>query len=184
MQADRLLPRVPLTLLNGDTARFECLYNRGCEGSCCKNGRPPVSLEQQQRIEGSRHRWLPLLRVKARGRVEREGWLGRRIKAGERMVRVEGQWCVFFNNGCVLHSLEDGESGQRSLKPEACALFPLEKAPQGQWFVRQHGFRGEQWGELACLAGKPETPLGIFTLTGEMKLAEELDTRNAKTVAC
>jgi len=64
-------------------------------------------------------------------------------------------------------------------KPEACALFPLEKDDHDHWFVRQHGYKKEKWSELYCLAGKKETPLASMSLAAEMDLASRLETRDA-----
>ena len=178
----RTNPRVALTVINGDTARFECTYGRGCEGICCQQGRPPVDARQQAEIDGLRERWFPLLRPEARSLVERDGWLSRRVKAGDRMVRVAAKWCVFFNKGCVLHTLGAEDGNPMGYKPEACALFPLEKDDKGNWFVRQKGFKGEEWNELFCLAGKRETPLAVNSLASEMELAAELDAKKDKPV--
>mgnify|MGYP003336204447 CR=1 FL=1 len=94
-------PRVALTVINGDTARFECTYGRGCEGICCQQGRPPVDARQQAEIDGLRERWFPLLRPEARSLVERDGWLSRRVKAGDRMVRVADLTRNAFMNGDI-----------------------------------------------------------------------------------
>lgn len=176
----RVSSRISLTLVNGDTARFECTYGRGCEGTCCRQGRPPVDANQQAAIDLTRERWFPLLRAEAKKLIEREGWLSRRVKSGDRMVRVAAKWCVFFNNGCVLHTLGAEDGNPMALKPEACALFPLEKDKRGNWFVRQHGYKNEEWDELFCLAGKRETPLAVKSLAAEMELAAELDAKEAK----
>lgn len=173
--------RVALTVINGETARFECTYGRGCEGICCQQGRPPVDTAQQGRIDRLRKRWLPLLRPEARALVEKEGWLSKRVKAGDRMVRVSAKWCVFFNKGCVLHTLGAEDGDPMGYKPEACALFPLEKDDKGGWYVRQKGYKGEQWNELFCLAGKGETPLAVKSLACEMVLAAKLDMKEANT---
>jgi len=180
MKADKRSPgRRPLEVINIESARFECTFGRGCEGVCCQQGRPPVDQRQQAVIDRLKSRWLPLLRPEARSVIEKDGWLSRRVKAGDKMVRVAGGWCVFFHKGCVLHALgaEDGDS--MGYKPEACALFPLEKDDHDEWFVRQHGYKGEKWSELFCLAGKKETPLASKSLAGEMELASRLDARDA-----
>ena len=171
--------RLSLQVINAETARYECTYGRGCEGVCCQQGRPPVDQEQRARIEKLKRRWMPLLRPEARALIEREGGVSRRIKAGDPMVRVTKGWCVFFNSGCVLHTLgaEDGKTME--YKPEACALFPLEKDKDGSWYVRQHGYKGEQW-DLFCLAGKPEAPPATEGLAAELALAAKLDRREAK----
>ena len=141
---------VALTVVNLDTARFECTFGRGCDGKCCQNGRPSLGPDEVARIDGLRDRLLPRLRPSARKVVEAEGFLSRRTKLGRPMLRVEGGWCVLFHNGCELHHLgaEDGASYQ--YKPTQCALFPLEPHGDGTYYVRQHGYEGERW-DLFCL---------------------------------
>src|SRR3954469_9867051 len=88
---------LPIAVTNADTATFDCSFGRGCEGGCCRNGRPSVGPEEQARLRGLLPRALPLLRPAARALVEAEGFLSNRTKLGRPMVRVSGGWCVFFN---------------------------------------------------------------------------------------
>jgi hypothetical protein len=107
---------------------------------------------------------LPRLRSDAREMVEKNGYLSRRRKQGLPLVRVSGGWCVFFNQGCVLH----GEG-----KPAACALFPLSKDEHDRWYVRQKGYQGEIW-DLPCLDPEQSRTPAAESLTQELALATRL----------
>ena len=85
-------------------------------------------------------------------------YLSRRRKHGLPMLRVVDGWCIFFNEGCVLHKLGAAEGDKFRYKPAPCSLFPLEQDAQDRWYVRQHGYKGEQW-DLFCLApAQSQTP--------------------------
>ena len=44
------------------------------------------------------------------------------------------------------------EDGDKFLyKPAPCSLFPLEQTDKDEWYVRQHGYKGEKW-DLFCIA--------------------------------
>src|SRR5947209_7954139 len=103
---------LPVVVANAETATFDCSFGRGCDGVCCRNGRPSVTPAEQKVIASVLPRALPLMRPEARAAVESEGVVSARTKLGQPMVRVAGGWCVFFNAGCVLHVIgtEDGES--------------------------------------------------------------------------
>ncbi|HEY2909485.1 MAG TPA: DUF3109 family protein [Gemmataceae bacterium] len=167
------MPRtaLPLAVANGDTATFDCSFGRGCDGLCCRNGRPSVSPEEAARIEDHLAKFLPHLRPEARKLIEAEGFVSRRLKLGRPMVRVTDSWCVFFNKGCVLHKVgaEDGDCFQ--YKPVQCALFPLEiDARDGEWYVRQWDYRDEDW-DLFCLNPKNSARPVAESLAGEIALA-------------
>ncbi len=168
----RSLPTLPLAVTNAATATFDCSFGRGCEGGCCRNGRPSVTPDERAVIEGILPRALPLMRPEARAAIE-DGFVSARTKLGQPMVRVSGGWCVFFNAGCVLHTIgtEDGESYQ--YKPTQCALFPLEK-DKGKWFVRQWGLEGEQW-DLFCLNPANSPRPAAESLAAELALAARLE---------
>jgi len=173
-----------LRVLNLTVARFECTFGRGCDGICCRNGRPPVHPEEAERVAARLHTFLPLLRPEARTVVEGDGFLSRRRKAGTVTLRVAAGWCVFFNRGCVLHAAGSAEGDAQRYKPAMCALFPLEKNTRGEWLVRQKGYAGERW-DLPCLDPSPETPLAIDSLSAELALAERLDAESeASPVIC
>ena len=140
----------PLTILNLPETRFECTYGRGCEGTCCREGRPRLYPEEIERIDANLHKFLPLLRRVARGVVKRVGYVSRRRLPGHAMARNAGGWCVFFNQGCVLHKAGADEGDKLLYKPAVCALFPIQADDDGNWYVRQHGYKKEKW-DLFCL---------------------------------
>jgi len=139
-----------LPILNLEGARFECTFGRGCDGICCRNGRPPVYAEEAGLIAANLPKFLPELRPEARAVVGKSGFLSRRRKLGQQMMRVAGRWCVFFNQGCVLHRAGAAEGDKFRYKPAACGLFPLAKDERDRWYVRQKGVNGEIW-DLFCL---------------------------------
>jgi Fe-S-cluster containining protein len=165
---------LPVVVANADTATFDCIFGRGCEGICCKNGRPSVTPEEQAAIRGVLDRALPHLRPEARKLIEAEGFISNRTKLGHPMLRVSEGWCVFFSAGCVLHKVgaEDGDAYQ--YKPTQCALFPVEQDDDGSWFVRQWGLRGEKW-DLFCLNPKQSKRPAVESLAAELVLAAKLD---------
>jgi Fe-S-cluster containining protein len=163
-----------LPLANADTATFDCSFGRGCDGICCKNGRPSVTPAEQAVIAVVLPRVLPLLSPAAREALERDGFTSARTKLGQPMVRVAGGWCVFFNGGCVLHTVgaEDGDSYQ--YKPAQCALFPLEKSDRIGWLVRQWDYDNEPW-DLFCLNPANSPRPAVESLAPELALAAKLD---------
>src|SRR4051794_16289216 len=106
-----------LPVINLSEAKFECVYGRGCDGVCCRNGRPGVYPDEVERITGALPRFLPELRPEARTLVERSGFLSNRTKGGLPMLRVVGGWCVFFHGGCVLHKVGAAEGDKYRYKP-------------------------------------------------------------------
>ena len=128
-----------LPVLNGAEATFECIYGRGCDGVCCQKGRPPVTAQEQERIDDNLEKFLPHRTPAARKAAEQDGYLSKRIKAGMPMLRVIDGWCIFFNEGCVLHKVGAVEGDKFRYKPAPCSLFPLEQDDNDQWYVRQHG---------------------------------------------
>lgn len=153
------------------TARFECVYPT-CGGICCMNGRPAVEPHEQARIAALLPRALPLLRPEARRRVERGGFLSPKEKEGLPTLETSNGWCVFFNEGCVLHKLGAEEGDRFRFKPWRCVLFPLTRDKRsGEWYVRQRGERGEAW-DLFCLDPQESENVAADTLRGE---AEHLE---------
>ena len=165
--------KLTLPILNGDSATFECTFGRGCPGVCCRNGRPPVRPEEAERIDRNLHKFLPLLTAEARAAVEEGGYTSRRVKAGMPMLRVVDGWCVFFNEGCVLHKVGAAEGDKFRYKPEPCSLFPLEQDDADNWYVRQHGYKGEKW-DLFCLAPSCSAVPAAESLAEELALAQRL----------
>jgi len=173
-----------LPVINLNQATFECTYGRGCAGICCQNGRPSVDANERQRIDDNLHKFLPHLRPQALATVEEGGYLSRRVKMGEPMMRVVDGWCVFFNEGCVLHKIGAEEGDKYRYKPLLCSLFPLDKDDHERWFVRQHGYKGEEW-DLFCLAPDASTMPATVSLQEEVALAAAVaeQTTTAKTKA-
>jgi hypothetical protein len=163
---------VPLPLANAD-ATFDCSFGRGCDGVCCRNGRPSVDAAEAVRITALLPRVLPRLRPEARKLVEAEGFLSNRKKLGQPMLRVAGGWCVLFNAGCTLHGVGAEDGDPLAYKPSQCALFPLEKGDAG-WYVRQWGYEGEQW-DLFCLNPANTARPARETLAGELALAARFE---------
>ena len=164
------MPMIALPIANAATATFECVFGRGCDGKCCQNGRPSVDAGEQERIQKNLKKFLPHLRPEARKLIDASGFVSKRTKLGEPMLRVVGGWCVFFNAGCVMHKvgIEDGDAYQ--YKPSQCALFPLERGGDGAWFVRQWGHNGEQW-DLFCLNPEQTQKRAVESLADEIALA-------------
>src|SRR5262249_34087083 len=132
-----LMKSLPLAIANAESATFDCSFGRGCDGICCKNGRPSVSPAEQAVIASVLPRVLPLLRPEAQKLIEQDGFTSARTNLGPPLVRGAGGGCFSFNGGCALHTVgaEDGDSYQ--YKPTQCALFPLEKSDRLGWIVRQ-----------------------------------------------
>jgi len=160
-----------LPVLNAATARFECTFGKGCEGICCRNGRPLVYPGEAARLDAKLPQILSALRPEARETVERMGYLSRRQKRGRPLVRVSKGWCVFFNQGCVLHRVGAEEGDKFQYKPAACALFPLDRDEKDQWYVRQRGFQSEVW-DLFCLDPGATAVPAAESLRDELALAE------------
>jgi hypothetical protein len=165
--------KTELPTLNLAEVTYECIYGRGCDGICCQNGRPPVSATEQQRIDDNLEKFLPHLSDAARKVIEKDGYVSQRIKAGMPMLRVVNGWCVFFNEGCVLHKIGAMEGDKFRYKPAPCSLFPLEQDDEDRWYVRQHGYKGEQW-DLFCLAPDASTVPAARSLTEELAFARRL----------
>lgn len=165
-----------LPVLNLGEVTFECTYGRGCNGICCQNGRPPVSEEEAARLDANLDRFLPHLSPRARKAIEEGGYVSRRKKSGMPMLRVVDGWCIFFHEGCVLHKVGAAEGDRFRYKPAPCSLFPLEQDDHDNWYVRQHGYKGEQW-DLFCLAP------GFSRVPAAESLAEELALASRLTAA-
>jgi Fe-S-cluster containining protein len=165
--------KLNLPVLNVHEVTYECTFGRGCDGVCCQQGRPPVTTEEKQRLDDNIAKFLPHLRPAARRSVERDGYLSRRIKSGKPMMRVVEGWCVFFNQGCVLHKVGAAEGDKYRYKPAPCSLFPLESDDDDRWYVRQHGYQGEKW-DLFCLAPGHSNVPASESLKEELALARRL----------
>ena len=118
--------RSSLPVVNLSEAKYECIFGRGCDGICCQNGRPPIYHEEAECLDANLEKFLPHLRPEARQLVEKAGYLSGRRKYGLPMMRVVGGWCVFFNQGCVLHKVgaEEATSIVTSRPPAPCSRWP------------------------------------------------------------
>jgi hypothetical protein len=154
---------VSFIILNLAEARFDCTFGRGCDGVCCRYGRPPIYAEELAQINATLSSILPALRPEARAVVERDGFVSQRRKAGQLSARVVKGWCVFFHQGCVLH--------HAGIKPAVCAMFPLARDERDRWYVRQKGYRGEIW-DLTCLDPAASIVPASESLREEIALVE------------
>jgi Fe-S-cluster containining protein len=170
-----------LPVVNIAEAKFECIFGRGCDGLCCQNGRPGIYPEEQERLDEDLDKFLPELRPEARKVVEESGYLSNRRKDDLPMLRVVNGWCVFFNKGCVLHKVGASEGDKYRYKPAACALFPLAKNDDGEWYVRQKGLEGEDW-NLFCLDPKASPMPAGKSLGEEIELAAKYTAEAAAQV--
>jgi hypothetical protein len=166
--------KTSLPLVNGHAATYECIFGRGCDGICCQNGRPSLYPDEVERLDQNLDKFLPELRPEARTVLQEEGYLSRRQKLGHHMMRVVNGWCIFFNQGCTLHKVGAREGEKYRYKPVQCALFPLAKNDQDQWYVRQWGYDGEPW-DLFCLNPGHSTIPAVESLAEEIRLAQRLD---------
>jgi hypothetical protein len=126
-----------------------------------------VDPDEIEHIQENLEKFLPHLRPEARRRIERTGFMTNRTKEGRRTLAVEKTWCVFFNEGCVLHKVGLIEGDKFRYKPWQCATFPLTPVRGGrnakEWYVRQWNQRGEAW-DLFCLnpAESPKPAAGTL----------------------
>ena len=164
-----------LPIANLATATFDCTFGRGCDGICCRNGRPPIYPEEVARIDAALPALLPTLRPAAREAVENGGYVSKRRKSGQPAARVVDGWCVFFNRGCTLHALGAGEGDRFRYKPAVCAFFPLAKDGRDRWYVRQSGYKGEAW-DLWCLDPNASDVPAAVSLADEIALVESFET--------
>jgi hypothetical protein len=160
-----------LPIVNLAESTYECTFGRGCDGICCRNGRPPVYPDEVERIEDNLEKIKAEMRSEAVAVLERQGFLSQRRKLGLPMLRVVDGWCVFFNNGCVLHKVGAAEGDKFRYKPAPCALFPLVRDEKSDgWYIRQKGYKGEKW-NLPCLDPQASSVPAAVSLRDEIELA-------------
>ena len=162
-----------LPVINLKDTKYEGIFGRGCDGICCQNGRPGVNAEEIATIEAGLQKFLPHLLPNARRLIEEQGFTSQRRRHQGLMLRVIDGWCVFFNQGCVLHKVGAEEGDKFRYKPQQCALFPLAQDEHDRWYVRQHGYKNEQW-DLFCLAPDATRVAASVSLDEEVKLALQL----------
>jgi hypothetical protein len=163
-----------LPIVNLATATYECTFGRGCDGVCCREGRPLVYPEEIERLDAELHRFLPLLLARSRATIESRGYLTNCRRLGQRLMRKADGWCVFFNQGCVLHQVGAAEGDRFRYKPTVCSLFPLQRDEHDNWYVRQKGFKRERW-DLFCLDPTNTTISAADSLGAEIELARFFD---------
>src|SRR5438132_11099235 len=168
-----------LQVINLDQARYECTYGRGCDGICCREGRPLVYPEEIERTDANLEKFWPLLRPEARKTIKKRGYLTRRRRLSQQVMRSAGGWCVFFNQGCVFHKVGAQESDPFKYKPAVCALFPIQRDEQDRWYVRQKGYKGEKW-DLFCLDPQSTAVPAAESLPREIALAERFSEEEAR----
>lgn len=167
--------KLPIPLLNGDTATFDCSFGRGCEGLCCKNGRPGLQEDELKKLQKNMHKIMPHLKPKIQKLVEKSGIVTNRLRNGLPMAGVVDGWCIFFNEGCVLHKIGAVEGDFLKYKPQQCAVFPLLWDDHGQWYVRQWNYKGEEWNDLFCLNPANTRIKAVDSLQPELNLAASID---------
>ncbi|MSR45706.1 MAG: DUF3109 family protein [Planctomycetes bacterium] len=161
-----------LPVVNLATAHFDCVYPT-CGGICCMNGRPAVEPREQALIAEQLPKFVPHLLPAARALVERSGFLSDQEKEGLPTLKVSKGWCVFFNEGCVLHKVGATEGDRFKYKPWRCVAFPLTRDKKsGEWSVRQRGERGEAW-DLFCLNPAESPKRADTTLAAEVAFVEQ-----------
>jgi len=165
---------VSLPILNLAEARYECTYGRGCDGVCCREAKPLIYPEEIEKIDANLHKFLPLLRSEARLFIKKHGYLTRRRRLGQRMARHTSGWCVFFNQGCVLHKVGAAEGDKFRYKPAVCALFPIQQDEHDRWYVRQKGYKSEKW-NLFCLDPASTAVPAAESLKEEIALARRFE---------
>ena len=163
-----------LPVINLAVAKFECTFGRGCDGICCRNGRPPIYPEEVELLGKHLEEILAKMRPEAAVLVKNHGFLSRRRRLGLPMLRVHGGWCIFFNEGCVLHRIGAREGDAFRYMPAACALFPLARDAHDSWYVRQKGLNREKW-DLFCLDPQNTRLAAAESLAAEIKLAMHFD---------
>ncbi len=164
-------PKVPIS--NLETAHFDCVFPT-CGGICCKNGRPPVETAEYARIAENLPKFLPHLRPEARAKIEKDGFISKRQKEGLPALAVSQGWCVFANEGCVLHKVGATEGDRWKYKPWRCIAFPLERSKSGKWHVRQWKLKGEAW-DLFCLNPEESPKKPAESIAGEIDFVHELE---------
>jgi len=116
---------------------------------------------------------LPLLRPEAQRFLASKHFLTRRRCSGHRTVAVVNHYCVFYNEGCVLHKVGAAEGDKFRYKPVLCSLFPILLCTEGDWYVRQWGLDWEGW-DLFCLHPEASNVPARESLKDEIAFANRL----------
>jgi hypothetical protein len=153
------------------------MFSRFVGNSC--SARPGIYPEEEVLITQNLGKFLPHLRPEARVLIEKQGYMSKRRKFDLPMLRVVDGWCVFFREGCVLHKVGAAENSKLRYKPAQCALFPLAKNHNDEWYVRQWGVETEEW-NLFCLNPAASTRRAAESLADEVALAHRYDAEAAE----
>lgn len=159
-------------LINARQARFRCDYP-ACEAKCCSSSRPTLEAAELARVLGNLHKFLPLLRQRARDVIGAAGITTRRRKHNCASVAVVDGRCLFYNEGCVLHKVGASEGDRWRYKPWRCITFLLTTCGDGEWYVRQWGPHGERW-DVGCLGPRRTRERAAPHLSAEIAFVEEL----------
>ena len=122
----------------------------------------PILLEQRKNIQQQ------LLERVRNNLAELDRQLAKQ-KACQRL-NVQGGWCVFANEGCVLQKVGMAEGKPWKYKPSICVSFPVEKTQGGSWYIRQWNYRGEIW-DLFCLNPKEDPTPARISLREEIEFS-------------
>jgi len=163
-----------LPVVNLDSATYECTFGRGCDGVCCREGKPLVYADEVARISDNLPKFLPRMRPVAAKVATRRGFLSGRKRLGQETMRTTDHWCIFFNQGCVLHQVGAEEGDKYRYKPAVCSLFPIQQDDHDRWYVRQKGYKGERW-DLFCLDPHNTSRPAAESLQEELALAEHYE---------
>ena len=140
---------------NLENAKYKCHFPK-CGGPCCKNGRPGLYENEIAIIQKNLKKFLPLMRPEAQKKLEKLGFMTKRMKLGLPTMALSGGWCIFANEGCVLQKVGTPEGDKWKYKPRYCVLFPVTHDGEGtDWYIRQKGYQGEEW-DLYCLERTPK----------------------------
>lgn len=159
-----------LNILNLETATFKCVFPI-CGGACCKDGEPGVEPAEIAKIEANLEKFRPHLRPAAQEYLRHNYFMSDKIKAGRRSLPVVEDWCVFFNEGCILHKVGAVEGDKFAYKPWLCVTFPLERNSGEDWHIAQWGQYDEDW-QIFCLNPAETALKGAETLQDEIAFAE------------
>jgi hypothetical protein len=126
------------------------------------------------RITEAVPRTLSIVRPKARVVIERGRWRTRRMKGGRSTLAVVERYCVFYADGCVLHMIGAAEGDKNMYKPCTCITFPLDRSCHNTWYVRQKGYKYENW-DLPCLDPSASHRSPAESLAEEISFATYFD---------
>ena len=163
-----------LPIVNLDEARFECTFGRGCDGVCCKEGRPLVYPDEVGRIAEA----LEKLQVEAPprgpgGRGE-EGVPQRPASPGPPRPAQRRRLVPVLPRGMPPAPTRAGGRGQVPVQAGRLLLFPIQQDEHDRWYIRQRGFHRETW-DLFCLDPRIHPRPAAETLVEEIALAKRFD---------